>query len=149
MNFLEQESTPRPQVRLPAEQMVREQQNRKQAAHVRAKTAFNPFAAPAHGGVPQTASVSEPTINTRSLLTESKGRTSLLTEPGASHILMNPISSQNQHSYSPLTIAADSASLVSPKPGSISTTENAEGTGAINAGRSTPQSNPLLKDGLH
>ncbi len=146
MNFLEQESTPRLQVRLPAEQMVREQQNKKQAAHIRAKTAFNPFAAPAHGGVPQTSSVMEPPSNARSLLAESKARTSLLTEPGASHILMNPISSQNQHSYSPLTVAAESATLVSHKP---ATMESAGRASANSSGRSTPKSNVVLTDALH
>lgn len=45
VKFLERESSPQPTMRLPAEAMAREKQEKQQQ---RNKPAFNPFAAPAH-----------------------------------------------------------------------------------------------------
>ena len=55
VKFLERESSPQPTMRLPAEAMAREQQEKQQ----RQKPIFNPFSIPAHSGSPTLATAGQ------------------------------------------------------------------------------------------
>ena len=159
VSFLEQESSPRPQVRLPTDQMVKEQQHRKQTAQQRARTAFNPFAVPAHapgqgghmGAGGSMFSGSFGSGGGASLLSGATGSSgqNILTDPGggsgASHLLM---SSPGRPSFSPLTIAARE----SPTHASTSDVPTSGGTGRAsgsNSGRNTPAAAALHLNPQH
>ena len=130
--------------------MVMEQQHRKQSAQQRARTAFNPFAVPAHapgqsGQMSAGGSIFSGNFGAGSggsILTGTAGTSgqNILTDPGggagASHLLM---SSPGRPSFSPLTLAARE----SPTPVSASnvTTSTVGGSGRAsgsNSGRTTP-----------
>ncbi|XP_023931137.1 thyroid receptor-interacting protein 11 isoform X5 [Lingula anatina] len=57
VKFLERESSPQPQLKLPVDQMVREEQEKQQQQQ---KASFNPFAAPRHVAFPLQMASSEP-----------------------------------------------------------------------------------------
>ena len=158
MSFLERESSPRPQVRLPTDQMVQEQQHRKLNAQQKARTAFNPFAVPAHGPQGPAGRVLTGGMGGRGSLLTGAGSSgpNILTDPGggsgASHLLM---SSPARPSFSPVTVVAQE----SPTAGSVGSTGIATssavagGSGwasANSSGRTTPAATTnILRDALH
>ena len=135
VSFLERESSPRPQVRLPTDQMVKEQQQKKLGAHQKARTTFNPFAVPAHGPSGPSGSVLTGGMGGGGSLLTGAGRSgqNILTDPGGgsgtSHLLM---SSPARPSFSPVTVVAQE----SPPPGSVKSTGVASGSSSVVPGGS-------------
>ena len=128
VKFLERESSPQPTLRLPAEAMAREEQQRHQQH--RSKPAFNPFA------VPLSTSASELTSPLSHTPDSSASPATLPLSSADSHILMKPIA-QPLHVYTPLA----SNEPIGTALGASATTNSAM------SGRST-SSSALLRDVL-
>ena len=124
VSFLEKESSPQPQLRLPAEKMVREQQERQQQQ--RNKPIFNPFTAPAmHSHVPlQVGQQAAPTDD---------------------HPLMKPLS-PSLPVFQPF---ASTERTLTPTTGGTASGQGSGRGSADSSGRSTPASSgAILRDVL-
>ncbi len=144
VNFLEKESSPQPQVKLPAERMIREEEQRWSsqsrsglgAPKHKPSTPFNPFAAPMHAAMPLQLPA-----------TGSNPRDVGHARKDSSHLLMEPISSALPM-FTPMNPAGPGLG------GGLLPVGGAEGPGpgrgsGQSSGRSTPAtSGTILRDVL-
>ena len=122
MKFLETESTPKMTMRLPAEEMAREEIAKAQQ-HKQQRPAFNPFSAPRHAALPLRVGV-------------DGGATR-----GEQHLLMQPVSptilNPAMNIFAPVPTAAESVAREA--------SESGRSTGTSDSGRSTPNTSSILK----